>query len=75
MKFLGPLACKDREFLLSFPEEEFQPLAYTSAKSKGDYSGIDTSYNFTHDGRHYTCRAVVVKSDDLYKQQRKTLDK
>lgn len=75
MKFLGPLACKDREFILSFPEEEFQPLAYTTAKGKAGYSGIDTTYSFTYDGRHYTCRAVVVKSDELYNQQRKTLDK
>jgi len=30
MRFLGPLACKDREFILSFPEEQFQPLAYTT---------------------------------------------
>jgi transposase len=73
--FAGPLAGKDKEFVLSFPEEQFQPLTYTTAKGKGGYSAIDTTYSFEHDGGYYTCRAVVVKSDDLYEQQRKTLDK
>jgi transposase len=38
-------------------------------------SGIDTTYRFEQDGGYYNCRAVVVKSEDLYEQQRKTLDK
>jgi len=73
--FVGPLAGKDKEFILSFPEEQFQALTYTTAKGKGGYSGIDTAYRFEQDGGYYTCRAVVVKSDELCEQQQKTLDK
>ncbi|HHW39664.1 MAG TPA: IS1634 family transposase [Syntrophomonadaceae bacterium] len=75
VKFLGPLAGKDKEFILGFPEEQFRPLAYTTARGKGGYTAVDTSYTFNHNGGYYTCRAVVVKSEELYEQQRKTLDK
>ena len=75
MRFVGPLAGKEKEFILSFPEEAFKPLAYTRSKGKGGYYGIDTDYNLTHEKNSYTCRAVVIKSDELYEQQRKTLDK
>jgi transposase len=50
-------------------------LAYTTAKGKSGYGGIDTTYTFEHNGGYYTCRAVVVKSDELCKQQGKTLDR
>jgi transposase len=73
--FVGPLAFREKEFILGFPEEQFQMLSYTTAKGKGGYSGIDTTYTFEHGGGYYTCRAVVVKSDDLYEQQRKTLER
>jgi transposase len=73
--FVGPLASKEREFILGFPDEQFQPLAYTTAKGRGGYSGIDTSYRFEQDGGFYKCRAVVVKSDELSEQEGKTLDK
>jgi transposase len=73
--FVGPLASKEKEFLLSFPDEQFQPLAYTTAKGNGGYSGIDTGYRFEQDGGFYKCRAVVVKSDELAEQEGKTLDK
>jgi len=75
VKFLGPLAGKEKEFILSFPEEQFRPLTYTTARGKGGYAAVDTSYTFNHNGGYYTCRAVVVKSEELYEQQRKTLDK
>ncbi len=75
INFVGPLAAKEREFILSFPDEQFQPLSYTTAKEKGGYSGIDTSYRFEQDGGFYKCRAVVVKSDELSEQEGKTLDK
>lgn len=73
--FVGPLASKEREFLLGFPDEQFQILAYTTAKGKGGYSGIDTIYRFEQDGGFYQCRAVVVKSDELAEQEGKTLDR
>ncbi len=73
--FVGPLAGKEKEFILGFPDEQFQALSYTTAKGKGGYSGIDTTYSFEHNGGHYKCRAVVVKSDELCEQERKTLDK
>jgi transposase len=73
--FVGPLAAKEKEFILSFPEEQFQPLSYTTSKDKGGYSGIDASYYFMQDGGHYTCRAIVVKSEELRQQQLKTLEK
>jgi len=69
------LVGKEKEFILSFPEEAFKPLAYTTSKGKGGYYGIDTDYSLTHEKNSYTCRAVVIKSDELYEQQRKTLDK
>jgi len=72
--FVGPLAARDKEFILSFPDEQFQPLAYTTAKGNGGYSGIDTGYRFEQDGGFYKCRAVVVKSDELSEQEGKTLD-
>jgi transposase len=72
--FVGPLASKEKEFCPS-PEEQFQALSYTTAKDKGGYSGIDTSYRFEHEGGFFTCRAVVVKSDELAMQQAKTLDR
>jgi transposase len=75
LAFVGPLAAKEKEFILSFPEEQFQPLSYVTAKGKGGYSGIDTTYRFEQDGGHYTCRAVVVKSEELRQQQLKTLEK
>ncbi len=75
LAFVGPLAAKEKEFILSFPEEQFQPLSYTTAKDKGGYSGIDTGYHFEQDGGHYTCRAVVVKSEEHARQQLKTLEK
>ena len=73
--FVGPLAGKDKELILSFPDDKFQPLAYATAKGKGGYSGIDTTYRFEHDGGYYNCRAVVVRSDELCEQQGKALDK
>lgn len=73
--FVGPLASKDREFILGFPDERFQSLSYTTAKDKGGYSAVDTTYTFEHDGGFFTCRAVVVKSDELAMQQAKTLDR
>ncbi len=75
MDFVGPLAGKEKEFLLGFPDEQFQALSYTTAKGKGGYKGIDTTYSFEHNGGHYKCRAVVVKSDELCEQERRTLDK
>ncbi len=75
IRFEGPLAAKDREFILSFPDGEFQTLSYTTAKDKGGYSGIGTGYSFQQDGGFYKCRAVVVKSDELALQQAKTLEK
>jgi transposase len=73
--FVGPLASKEKEFLLGFPDEQFQMLAYTTAKGRGGYSGIDTGYRFEQDGGFYKCRAVVVKSDELAEQEGKTLDR
>jgi transposase len=73
--FVGPLASKDKEFILGFPDEQFQALSYTTAKDKGGYYGIDTTYTFEHNGGYYTCRAVVVKSEELSTQQRKTLER
>lgn len=75
LKFLGPLAGKDKEFILGIPEEQFVPLTYTTARGKGGCAAVDTSYTFHYNGRHYTCRAVVVKNEELCKQQRLTLNK
>ena len=72
--FVGPLAGRKR-ISLSFPDEQFQALSYTTAKGKGGYSAIDTTYAFEHNSGHYKCRAVVVKSDDLCEQEKRTLDK
>jgi transposase len=75
ISFVGPLASRDKEFILSFPDEQFQALSYTTAKDKGGYYGIDTTYTFENNGGYFKCRAVVVKSDDLAEQQFKTLNR
>ena len=71
--FVGPLASREKEFILSFPDEQFQALSYTTAKDKGGYSCIDTTYTLEHNGGYFKCRAVVVKSEELAEQQKKTL--
>lgn len=75
LAFTGPLAAKEKEYILSFPEEQFQPLSYVTAKDKDGYSGIDTGYSFEQDGGCYNCRAIVVKSEELRRQQLKTLER
>jgi transposase len=65
LDFVEPLASKDKEFILGFPEDQFESLPYTTAKDKGGYSGIDTTYKFEHDSAYHTRRAVVVKNEEL----------
>jgi transposase len=73
ISFLGPSCAKEREYILSVPDNLFQPLRYTTAKGKGGYFGVKINHTFTHKGTDYRVRTLVVKSEDLYRLQNKTL--
>jgi transposase len=74
ISFLGPSCAMEREYILSVPDNLFTPLRYTTSGGKGGYSGVEIDHHsFTHKGKEYWIRTLVVKSEDLFRQQQKTL--
>ncbi len=70
VSFLGPLCASEREYILSVPDNLFTPLRYTTSKGKGGYTGVEIEhYSFTHEGKDYQIRTLVVRSEDLRQLQ------
>lgn len=62
--YLGPFAAAEKDFILSIPDEEFQPLDYSTSKGKQGYYGVEKELRFRYKGKEYHTRALVVKSDE-----------
>lgn len=74
ISFLGPSCASEREYILSIPNNLFTPLRYTTSKGKSGYTGVEIEhYSFTHEGKDYQIRTLIVKSEDLFRLQQKTL--
>jgi hypothetical protein len=58
IKFLGPLSSKERELILSIPDDSYHSLSYTTSQGKGGYSGVEIEHIFSHCDKPRQMRAV-----------------
>lgn len=75
IKYLGPYAATEKDFILAIAEEEYKPLDYTTSKGKDGYFGVDTVICFNDDKKAFKTRALVVKSEEKAVVDTKTRNK
>jgi transposase len=75
IKYLGPFAAAEKEFILSIDEEKFSPIDYVTSKGRHGYFGVEKTLSFDYRGKTYITRALVVKSEEKAMLAAKTREK
>jgi transposase len=76
VSYLGSyqLDSEAKELVKGIPEEEFRLLGYRSRKG-GRYYGVERVLGFQHEGKEYSTRVIVVKSEEKAEKDRERRQK